>query len=68
MDRRMVVSDREVDQVARRMLAQHGAGAALAAVQELNTSIDRRDWHGRDTWARIVRRIHEIVENTSPSR
>jgi hypothetical protein len=57
---RMAVSDREVDEIAHRMLAQHGPGAVFLAVTQLNECIDRCDWNGRDTFARIVHRIHEL--------
>jgi hypothetical protein len=56
----MVVSDREVDRLARRLLDQYWPRAALAAAEQLNACIDRDDWDGRDTWARIVQRIHQL--------
>ena len=56
----MKKSDEEIDREARSLIAQHEDRAALIAVAELNHCIDRRDWDGRDQWARVVRRIHEL--------
>ena len=56
----MRASEEEVDRLARRLLDQHGPQAALAAAEQLNACIDRKDWDGRDTWARIVQRIHRL--------
>jgi hypothetical protein len=58
----MVITDQEVDRMARRMLTQHGSRAAVAAAQQLNECIDRGDWEGRETWARVVHRIHEYQD------
>ena len=52
--------DDEIDREARLLVRQHGSRAAIVAADELNRCIDRRDWDGRDLWARIVRRIHEL--------
>ena len=62
----MTVTDNKVDQIARQMLIQHGPRAALTAVDRLNECIDRYDWIGRDTWARVVRRIHEYQHSELP--
>jgi hypothetical protein len=56
----MIVTEQEVDRVARNMLTQHRSRAAIVAGERLNECIDRGDWEGRDTWARIVCRIHEL--------
>lgn len=56
----MVVSEGEVERIAREMIRQHGPAAARAAVDRLNELIDRGDWRGRDVWARIVHAIHDV--------
>jgi hypothetical protein len=56
----MKKSEEEIDREARSLISQYKDRAALVAVAELNRSIDRRDWDGRDGWARVVRRIHEL--------
>ena len=56
----MKKGDDEIDREARLLIRQHGSHAAIAAADELNRCIDRQDWDGRDLWARIVRRIHEL--------
>jgi hypothetical protein len=55
----MHVSDKEVDEIALRLRAQHGPRAGMVAAEQLNECIDRADVNGRDTWARVVHRIHE---------
>ena len=55
----MEVTDEEVDRTARELIAEYGPRAAIIAVRRLNRCIDGRDWVSRDTWARIVHRIHE---------
>ena len=56
----MKKSDDNIDREARSLLARYEERAAFIAVAELNRCIDRRDWDGRDCWARVVRRIHEL--------
>ena len=51
--------DPEVDFIARAIIAQHGDGAARAAVNHLNAMIDQGDFHSRDMWARVVHAIHD---------
>jgi len=51
--------DPEVDFIARAIIAQHGDGAARAAVDHLNAMIDQGDFHSRDMWARVVHAIHD---------
>ena len=55
----MIVTDRNIDRIARGTLARHGPYAAIAAAERLNACIDRGDWRGRDAWAQIVCRIHQ---------
>jgi len=55
----MPVTDLEVERLAQAMIEKHGAGAARASVERLNEMIERRDWGGRDVWARIVHAIHQ---------
>jgi hypothetical protein len=56
----MKKTDDEIDRDAQALIAEHGQRAAVLAADELNRCIDRRDWDGRDVWARIVQRIHEL--------
>jgi hypothetical protein len=51
--------DPEVDFIARALVAQHGDGAARAAVDHLNAMIDLGDFRRRDMWARVVHAIHD---------
>ncbi|HEY1797111.1 MAG TPA: hypothetical protein VGG57_13430 [Stellaceae bacterium] len=53
------VLDPEIDFIARAIIAQHGDGAARAAVDHLNAMIDQGDFHSRDMWARVVHAIHD---------
>jgi len=53
------VYDPEVDFIARAIIAQHGDGAARAAVDHLNAMIDLGDFCRRDMWARVVHAIHD---------
>ena len=55
----MVVSDAEIERLAREMIAQHGDRAARAAAEKLNEMIDRDNVRGRDVWACVVHVIHE---------
>ena len=55
----MVVSDAEIERVARDLIAQWGRRAAHVAIEALNKSIDLKDWSSRDMWVRVVRAIHE---------
>jgi hypothetical protein len=53
------VFEPEIDFIARAIIAQHGDGAARAAVDHLNAMIDLGDFHRRDMWARVVHAIHD---------
>src|SRR5258708_4383822 len=53
----MVVSDAEIERVARDLIAQWGRRAAHVAIEGLNKSIDLKDWSRRDMWVRVVRAI-----------
>lgn len=53
------VFDAEIDFIARALIAQHGAGAARAAVDHVNEMIDAGDCQSRDMWARVVHAIHD---------
>ncbi len=55
----MVVSEAEIERMARDLIAQWGRRAAHVAIEGLNKSIDLKDWSGRDMWVRVVRAIHE---------
>jgi hypothetical protein len=48
-----------VDELARKLIEEHGTRAVLVAVERLNQSIDERDIHSRDFWAQVVHAIHE---------
>jgi hypothetical protein len=52
-----------INRVARAMLRRHGGGAARAAVERLNATIDRGDGPGRDMWACVVHAIHELQDD-----
>ena len=62
----MVVGEGEIERIAREMIKQHGAGAAMAGVERLNERIDRGDWGGRDVWAQIVHCIHNFQRAENP--
>ena len=55
----MVVSDAEIERLARDMIARHGDRAARVAAEKLNEMIDRDNVRGRDVWACVVHLIHE---------
>ena len=55
-----------VDDAARALIEERGSGAAYAALERLNQSIDQRDWFGRDFWAQVVRAIHEYQQIVPP--
>ena len=57
----MEPTESEIDRMARQMLAQHDLHAVVVATEQLNECIDRADWTGRDTWARIVQKVHEYM-------
>ena len=48
-----------VDELARKLIEQHGSRAVHIAVERLNQSIDERDHPARDFWAQVVHAIHE---------
>ena len=48
-----------VDELARKLIEQHGSRAVHIAVERLNQSIDERDYPARDFWAQVVHAIHE---------
>ena len=41
------------------LITRHRDRAVLVALERLNKSIDRRDWHARDFWAQVVHSIHD---------
>ena len=53
-------SDDDVDRVARDFIMRYRLKASVKAIERIITCIDTRDWDGRDTWARVVRRIHQL--------
>ena len=55
----MVVSDAEIDRLARDMIAQHGERAARVAAEKLNEMIDRDNVRAAEVWACVVHRIHQ---------
>ena len=48
-----------VDELARKLIEQHGTRAVYIAIERLNQSIDERDHPARDFWAQVVHAIHE---------
>jgi hypothetical protein len=63
----MDATDQEIDSLACRMVAVYGLCAAIAAAERLNECIDRDDSTGRETWARVVHRIHEYQHSNRPN-
>jgi len=61
----MVVTDAEIDRMAREMIARHGRRAAQRAAERLNEMIDRDNARGRDIWACVVHAIH-VRQGTGP--
>ena len=59
-----------VDELARKLIEQHGPRAVHIAVERLNQSIDERDHPARDFWAQVVHAIHEYerLEQGSKAR
>ena len=49
-----------VESSARKLIEKHRLRAVFVAVDRLNRSIDRRDFHARDFWAQVVHAIHEF--------
>ena len=50
----VVASETAIDCLARDMIEQHGAQAALRVVERVNEQIDQRDWSDRDLWTTVV--------------
>jgi hypothetical protein len=57
-----------VDELARKLIEQHGPGAVHIAVERLNQSIDERDHPARDFWAQVVHAIHECQPSVHGSK
>jgi hypothetical protein len=55
----MVVSDAEIDRLARDMISRHGRRAARVAAETLNEMIDRDNVRAGEVWACVVHLIHE---------
>ena len=58
-----------VDELARKLIEQHGTRAVYIAIERLNQSIDERDHPARDFWAQVVHAIHErqrLVHGSKP--
>jgi hypothetical protein len=55
----MVVSDAEIDRLARDMIARHGERAARVAAEKLNEMIDRDNVRAQEVWACVVHLIHQ---------
>ena len=51
---------RTVEGSARKLIEQYRLRAVFVAIERLNQSIDRRDFHSRDFWAQVVHAIHEF--------
>lgn len=62
----MLVTDAEIDRMAREMIAKHGARAAEQAAERINEMIDRDNARGRDIWACVVHAIHQR-QGTGPA-
>jgi hypothetical protein len=57
-----------VDELARKLIEQHGPGAVHIAVERLNQCIDERDHPARDFWAQVVHAIHECQPSVHGSK
>lgn len=51
---------RTVESSARKLIEQYRLRAVFVAIERLNESLDRRDFHSRDFWAQVVHAIHEF--------
>ena len=49
-----------VENSARKLIEQYRLRAVFVAMDRLNQSIDKRDFHARDFWAQVVHVIHEF--------
>jgi hypothetical protein len=58
----------KVEESARALIAEHGDRAVFVAIDRLDESIDRRDWHARNFWAQVVHAIHEHQRSREWSR
>jgi len=63
----MVVTDAEIDRMAREMIARYGRHAAQKSVERLNEMIDRDNVRGRDVWACVVHAIH-VLQDSGPAQ
>ena len=63
----MLVTDAEIDRMAREMIARYGSRAAEQAAERLNDMIDRDNIRGRDIWACVVHAVHQR-QGTGPGR
>jgi len=57
-----------VDELAHKLIEQHGPRAVHIAVERLNQSIDERDHSARDFWAQVVHAIHECQRSVRGSK
>jgi hypothetical protein len=62
----MLTGEATIQALASEMIEQHGADAAVRAVERVNDLIDRRDWSARDVWAAVVHAIHDLQQAVPP--
>lgn len=62
----MVVSDAEIERLARDMIARHGERSARVAAEKLNEMIDRDNVRAAEVWAAVVHSIHQH-QGTGPA-
>lgn len=62
----MVVSDAEIERLARDMIARHGPRAARVAAEKLNEMIDRDNVRAAEALACVVHLIHQH-QGTGPA-
>ena len=56
----------EFEEVARQMIAAHGARAPIVAAERLNECLDRGDQYGRDDWVQVVYEIRRLQRGMRP--
>jgi len=57
-----------VEEIARKLIEQHGMRAVYIAIERLNQSIDERDHPARDFWAQVVHAIHEYQRSVDGTK
>lgn len=61
----MVLTEAEIERMARELIDRYGANAVKHAIERLNEMIDRGNIRGRDIWACVVHAIHQHQETAA---